>query len=275
MSSAVAEVIAEAIRDFSEHGFDSENRLNDWLGRLRIAIAANLKSLSMVDDGIRNELGAIFRRLVDKGQILRSHPTVSKFTLARIAPKLRPELDRRILASAGLIKLNRSAMVEKTLQRFSGWATSISKGGSDVDRREVKAQINKPLASLPFEERRVLIDQGAKLNSNISAVIAIENGAIAAQWFSHYRDPSYDAREVHADRDRDGKVYLIRDSWAQKQGLVKVGSAGYSDDIDQPAQLPFCRCRFIYLYSLRQLEKSAPDMLTVKGRAALEATRAA
>ncbi len=272
----IAEVIAEAVRDFAEKGFHGETQLNDWLGRLRAAIAANLRSPPAMEEAMRDALGAIFKRLVDKGQILRAHPSVSRFTLARMAPRLRPELDRRILASVNLIKLNRVQMVEKTIQRLAGWATSIPNGGSDaVDRRDVKAEIYKPLASLPFVERRVLIDQGHKLNSNISAVIAIDNGAIAAQWFSHFRDPSYNAREVHADRDRDGNVYLIRGSWAHRDGLVKVGPSGYSDDIDQPSELPFCRCRYAYLYSLRQLDKLEPDMLTVKGRQTLEATRVA
>lgn len=272
----ISEVIAEAVRDFADKGFASETQLNDWLGRLRAAIGSNLKSTPAMEEAMRDALGAIFKRLVDKGQILRAHPSVSRFTLSRMAPRLRPELDRRILASANLIKLNRAQMIEKTLQRFSGWATSVPKGGSDqVDRREIKADIFKPIASESFEVRRVLIDQGHKLNANISAVIAIDNGAIAAQWFSHYLQSGYNYREVHADRDRNGNVYLIRGSWAHKDGLVNVGSSGYSDDTDQPAELPFCRCRYVYLYSLRQLDRLQPDMLTIKGRTTLDATRAA
>jgi hypothetical protein len=272
----IAEVISEAVRDFADKGFQSESQLNDWLGRLRAAIAANLRSPPAMEEAMRDALGAIFKRLVDKGQILRAHPSVSPFALARIAPRLRPELDRRILASANLIKLNRGQMIDKTLQRFAGWATSVPRGGSDaVDRREIRTEIFKPIAQESFEVRRVLVDQGHKLNANISAVIAIENNAIAAQWFSHFRDPSYNAREVHADRDRNGNVYLIRGSWAHKDGLVKVWASGYSDDIDQPSELPFCRCRYVYVYSLRQLDKLEPDMLTVKGRQTLEATRAA
>jgi hypothetical protein len=143
-------------------------------------------------------------------------------------------------------------------------------GAAEVDRRKLKAEIARPMRQLPFIERRVLIDQGHKLNASISAVIASDNGAIAAKWFSHWRQANYDYREDH--RDRDNHVYLVRNSWAHKAGLVKVGADGYSDDMTQPAEEPFCRCKWVYIYNLRFL----PDeMLTAKGRDQLKKVKAA
>ena len=267
----IAEVLAAAIRDFAEHGFDSEQRLNDWLAQLRAAIAASVRSPPAMEAAMRDALGAIYRRLVDRGQVVRAHPGVERFTIARVAPRLRLELERRIMASAQLIRLNRAEMIDKTVRRFSGWATSVPKGGSEaVNRREVKDEVYKPLASLPFVERRVLIDQGHKLNSSISALIAQDNNAIAAQWYSRWKVAGYNYRPDH--KERDGLTYLIRDSWAHKAGLVKPGDAGYSDEITQPSVEISCRCHWNYLYHLRQLPD---DMLTVKGRATMAAARAA
>jgi hypothetical protein len=267
----ISEVLAAAIRDFADHGFDSEQRLNDWLAQLRAAINASVRSAPAMEEAMRDALTAMFRRLVDKGQIVRAHPGVERFTVARINPKLRLELERRIMASAQLIKLNRAEMIEKTVRRFSGWATSVPKGGSEtVDKREVRAEINKPLQSLPFVERRLLTDQGHKLNASISAVIAEDNNAIAAQWYSRWRSLNYNYRPDH--KERDGLIYLIRDSWAVKAGLVKVGPAGWSDEITQPGEEISCRCRWVYLYHLRQLPD---DMLAVKGKEALRQVRAA
>ena len=194
---------------------------------------------------------------------------VERFTIERIKPSLRAELDRRILASASLIRLNRDAAIEKTIQRFQGWATSIPKGGSGaVAKRETKDDIRKSLAQLPFEERRVLIDQGHKLTSSISEILATDGGAIAGVWRSHWRQSGYDYRVDH--KDRDEKVYTVRDNWAMQAGLMKVGRAGYTDDITKPGEEVFCRCYYSYLYHLRDLPAS---MLTAKGRAQLERVR--
>jgi len=220
---------------------------------------------------VKEHLETIFGRLVQKGSIARMHNGVQRFTLANIKPKLHDELTRRIMASSSLIKLNRTQMIEKTLQRFSGWASSLPAGGPAViDRRKLKEELSKPVRSLPFVERRLLIDQGHKLNASISAVVARDGGAIAARWFSHFRESGYDYREDH--RERDGKVYLLRNSWATKAGFVKPGPAGYADDITQPGEEISCRCKFVYQYHLRQLPE---EMLTEKGREALKKARAA
>jgi len=49
--------------------------------------------------------------------------------------------------------------------------------------------------------------------------------------------------------------------------LMKVGPAGYTDQITQPGEEPFCRCSYVYVYNLA----SVPDyMLTVLGIKSLE-----
>ena len=267
----VQEILTEAVRDLSEHGFDSETRLNDWLGRLRKAIRSNTKSPPAMEEAIRDALGSIYRRLTEKGQVLKQHPGIGKFTIDRIAPRLHLELERRIIASSQLIKLNCDEMREKTLRRLAGWATSIPKGGSEtVDKRKVKQEIYKPIASQPFEVRRLLIDQGHKLNASISATIAEANGVIAKQWHSRWRRPGYNYREDHKERDEN--YYLVRGSWAQEQGFVKPRPNGYTDEITQVAEEPFCSCFYTSLYHLRQLPE---DMLTEKGKEAIKAARAA
>lgn len=267
----VQEILTAAIADLEQYGFDSEERFSKWEALLREAIRAQMKSQAQIDAEMRRQLRSIYERLVERAQVLKYHPGVKKFNLATLAAHLHMNLEQRIMASAQLIRLNRDEMVNKTLRRFSGWLTSVPKGGSDtIDKRAVKEEIAKPLRQLPFAERRLLIDQSSKLNASISAVIAQDNGAIAAKWSSHWRQLNYNYREDH--KERDGKVYLVKDSWAATQGLVKVGDAGWSDEITQPAEEPFCRCRWVYMYHLRQLPDS---MLTAKGKEALTKARAA
>lgn len=263
------DVLTAAISDLAVHGYDSAERVAYWTEEIRKAAQGAMKTTAQMGEMLRHALGAVFRRQVGNLGALKRHPGVSRFTIEKVMPHLRAELDRRIMASANLIKLNREEAIEKTLRRFQGWATSIPAGGAaEPEKARTRKDLRKGLASLPFVERRVLVDQGHKLGAAVNATIAEGGGAIAARWHSNWRQPGYDYRVDHKERDQH--VYLIRDSWAAKKGLVKPGSAGYTDQITQPAEEPFCRCSYVYLYNLRQLPES---MITAKGKAELERVR--
>lgn len=255
------ETVTEAIRDIEAHGYDSPQRLDDWTRRILEAAKREMRPEQEVEALLRDSLNGIYQRLVTKGGLLKQHQ-VSRFTLERVKPKLRAELDRRIMASANLIKLNREETISNTLRRFQGWATSIPAGGSDaIDKNGTKRELRKALAQLPFRERRVIIDQGHKFNAALNNIVAMDGGAIALIWKSHYLRAGYNYREDH--KERDGRVYLIRGNWAQEKGLVKVGPDGYYDDITAVGEEVFCSCYAVYIYSLRKL----PDnMITEKGR---------
>lgn len=260
------DTVTAAVNDMAEHGFDSAERVAYWTVKIREAAEKSMRSPAQLGEMLRQALHAIYQKMVTKGGALKAHPGVGRFTIEKVMPQLRAELERRLMASASLIKLNREEAIEKTIRRFQGWSTSLPAGGSaDPDKVEAKHDIRKSMAGLPFVERRVLIDQGRKLGATISHTVAVGGNAIAGMWRSNYRQAGYDYREDH--KERDGLVYLVKGSWAQEQGLVKPGDAGYMDSITQPAEEPFCRCRFIYLYNLSQLPK---DMLTAKGQKKLE-----
>lgn len=259
------EVLTEAINDMVENGFDSMERVQYWTMRLRQSISASLIPHSQMEEALRVALQTVYRRMVEQGGIVKFHPGVGRFTLEKVRPQLRAELDRRIMASANLIKLNRARAVEQTLQRFEGWATSIPKGGTDAAKKsQVKAEQRKALVQLPFEERRVIIDQSHKLTASISETLAKDGNALAALWHSHYRQPGYDYRVHH--KERDGQVYLMRDTWALNDGLIKPGPAGYYDGITAAGEEVYCRCYIQWLYNLRDLPE---EMLTAKGKAKL------
>lgn len=260
------DVLTAAVNDMADHGYDSPERMAEWAEKIREAAKASLMSEAELTELLRRNFNSIYQRLIERGTILQLHPELTRYTLASLQPKLHAELQRRVLASADLIKLNRVQAIDKTVQRFVGWGTSIPAGGSDVVTRvETKQEIRKALSQLPFEERRVAIDQGHKFTASLSNIVALDNGALAGMWRSHWRQAGYNYREHH--RERDQHVYAVRGNWAIEAGLMKAGPDGYSDEHEQPAEWPFCRCKFQWLYSLRRL----PDvMLTQKGRATLD-----
>lgn len=266
-------VLTEAVDDLLEHGFTSQKQLDEWLQRIELTARAALVPEAVLQRSLQDALTSIYRKTVTGVGLERRHKGLNEFTLAAIKPKLRAELDRRIVASANLIRMNREASIQRTLQRFAGWATSVPAGGSDVEsRREVKQQVRRGIAGLPFEERRVIVDQSSKMVAAVDEIIAVDGGAIAAAW-RHVKEgpPAYDARPEHVARD--GKVFVFRDNWALKRGLMKLGGAQYTDQIEAPAQLPFCRCRWgQVIYSLRDLPVL---MLTERGRQELRDARRA
>jgi len=264
------QVVSEAIRYYQEHGFQSAEQLQMWVEKIRRAAVESLVPESVLNEELNRTLGGIYKRLIDDGQILKAHQGVGRFTVDRLKPKLRSELDRRLMVSRNLIKLNRQQMVEKTTQRFAGWASSIPAGGSRaVEVKDVKDNIRKALTSLPFEERRCAIDQGHKFTAALNEIIAVDGGAIAMRWHSKFRQPGYQFRRDH--KERDGNIYLLRSSWAKEKGLVKPGPAGYYDDITKVGEEVYCGCWATWLYAIRDLPE---DMLTVAGKKAIEDARA-
>jgi hypothetical protein len=259
------QALSDAIGHYVKNGYDDQHALESWVASLKSHLLAEIKSPEQIEKDVRVSLGLLFDSLITKGGVVKKMPGVSKFTLNNIRVDLRQELNRRILASANLIKLNREAQIDNTLRRFQGWATSIPPGGArSVDKRNIKMDIAKGVKRLSFEERRVQIDQGAKLSSSIHDIVAKQGGAIAVKWHSHFRQIGYDYREDH--KKRDGKIYLMRDSWAKSKGLVKPGEAGYIDEVTFFNEEPFCRCSGKYIFNIEDIPE---DMLTAKGKAAI------
>jgi hypothetical protein len=264
------ETVTAAIKDFEENGFDSVERLAFWTDKIRRAAIESLTPEHVLEDTLKQTLSGIYKRMIDDGQIIKTHVGISRFTVDRLKPKLRTELDRRMMVSRNLIKLNREAMIEKTTQRFAGWASSVPAGGSRaVEVKDVKGNIRKALTSLPFEERRCIIDQSAKFISALNDVIATDGGAIAGRWHSQWRRRGYSYRVDHKERDQ--KVYAIRGNWALEKGLMKAGPDGYTDQITKPAEEVYCGCSYQFVYNLRDLPES---MVTARGRESLTEARA-
>lgn len=262
----LAETISAAIRYFEEHGYSSADAVDQWAAAIKKAAQSEMVSEKELAQVLTRTLTKDYDRVMTS--LKREERKVPQFTLRNVQPKMRAELDRRIMASAQLIKLNREEAIEKTLRRFRGWATSVPVGGSEaVEINPVKQEVKKALKQLPFVERRVLIDQGHKLISSVNEIAAVGNGAIAMRWDSRWREAGYDYRQDH--KERDGHVYLIRGSWADERGLVKPID-GYSDELTKPGEEVFCRCKGVYIYSLGKLPS---DMLTAKGRAEQERAR--
>lgn len=262
-SNVFLKVLSEAIKDVVKHGFDSQERMDKWLANLRLAANASILSVDESSSIVARGLNKLFGRYFKTKK--KPHKGLD---VDLIIPQYRPILDRRIMASVNLIKLNRDQAIEMSLRRFSGWMSSVPIGGSaEIELSKVKKHIWKPLQSSSYEDRRLLIDQGHKMLANINATVADQYGAIGFKWHHIAPEANYDPRPEHVKRD--GHIYALRDSWAMDKGYISR-SADFDTDIDMPGQEIFCRCSAHYIYSLNDLP---PEMLTEKGREVAKAAR--
>lgn len=262
MTKRIRELVQAALDEIAASGYTSEAQLADWSQRLHATLEREMPSDREMQEALASALRSMYDRQING--LPKRFPNVSRYTLAQINPQLRAELDRRIFAGIDLIKLNKRAATQKTLQRFAGWLSSVPRGGSaQTDRRAEVTRIIKPSAQVKYEARRVAIDQGHKLLASIDHVVAHGSGAIGAIWHDRgEHDKSYDARKEHLARS--GKVFLVRDSWAIQDGLVKRGGP-YTDEVTQPAEEVFCSCYWEWVFSPRDLPR---EMLAEKGRTA-------
>lgn len=273
------QVVREAVKYFSQHGYTSERALDLWSERIAAAARDSLVSPEEASAQIARHLSAVYtrvtRRLPKHFQQLQSQTAMRMgpelffrrvSSLPELAHKMRMELDRRIAASADLIKIRREESLAATMRRWRGWASSVPPSGTPAPPSEQTNLILKDFRKVRFETNRLNIDQGHKLNSSLNATLAEGTGAIAGIWHSNWRQINYNYRPDH--KDRDLKVYTIRGNWAQERGLMKPGPDGYTDEITQPAEEVYCRCWYQYIYNLDRLPVA---MLTEKGRKALEA----
>lgn len=257
------QVLTEAINDIARRGPD-DDRLKYWLGRLTTAMELYLPSQEQDESFLKSRLGAAYRRALTPAR-LKKAGLAGVYEGADLTHEMRGQLSRYLLQSMNLIRRNRREAMETTLSRFSGWVSSVPEGGSKIiDKNKVKGHLSKRLQSQSYEGRRLATDQGHKMISAIDRVVAENTSAIAARWRSNWRRPGYNYREDH--KERDDRVYVIRGNWALQAGLMKVGKAGYTDEITQPGEEVSCSCWYEYVHSLRDLPD---DMVTAKGRATL------
>ncbi len=254
-------VLSAALKDMADHGYDSPARVRLWLGKLRTALVNAGVSEAVAQRRFRAAMGKIYDKA--RKPTPSRHVGLEPRSVGNIEYHLRPVFEARVSAGLNLIKLKRTDAIDATVKRFEGWATSLPViPNYHNDLAKARKSISKPFRQMSYEDRRLTIDQSHKLLSAISQTIADQNGAVAGKW-RHVHETAYDARPAH--EARDGKVYLVRGSWAAERGLVKRRGVDFTDEITQPAEEPFCRCWWVWIYNLDDLP---PELLTAKGRKA-------
>ena len=218
---------------------------------------------------VKPYLDALFKKEIESKRFLKHHKGIGSFTVNRLMPDYRAMLDSMNRASIDLIVLERPNSIDVSTARFSSWLMGIPKGHQvipDLYNLPAVKAITKPIDNqLSYEHSRRAIDQGHKLLTNINTVTALQGGAFAGIWHAHAKTNSYDARPEHWARNEN--LYIMRDGWAHKEGLVKKTNGMWLEDIPDPPSVPVnCTCFWEYEYQLEGIADKYPEALTQKGR---------
>jgi hypothetical protein len=100
--------------------------------------------------------------------------------------------------------------------------------------------------------------------SEVEYIFILSGKPIAAVWEYSSLDEECEFPPTVNHKQRDGRVYAVRQNWAEAESLMVVGSDGYLDEIDRPHQETGCMCHLHWLYSVSNLPE---EMLTAKGKA--------
>ena len=204
---------------------------------------------------------AKFKSQVD-GMAVHKRHNIAPYVIAALYYLLKDERDNRIQYTKTLADMRKDEAKETVMRRFAGWASSIPEGREIKASRDIVSFISKPIKELPKHQKTIIDDQSKKMISNIDSIIAREAGAVGYYWHSNFRTPGYDYRENHKHLDLDGKFIILKSSWAYRDGYIRRGNEIYQDDIEQPGELPNCKCIAKYVYSISDVPK---DCLTIKG----------
>jgi len=132
-------------------------------------------------------------------------------------------------------------------------------------------EIKKELRPLAKWDRLFYTYKARSLSAEIEHIFVLAGNPLAAIWHYSDLDAQGEYQKTYNHQQRDGQVYAIRGSWAIEKGLMKVGPAGYLDEISRPGQELGCMCSLQWVTGVRSLPDS---MITDKGRSELDSVTA-
>jgi hypothetical protein len=128
-------------------------------------------------------------------------------------------------------------------------------------------EIKKELRSLVKWDRLFYTYKAGSFAAEIEHIFVLANNPLAAIWHYSDLDAQGEYPKTYDHQSRDGLVYAVRGNWAIANGLMKVGSAGYLDEISMPRQEIGCMCSLQWVTAVRRLPG---DMITTKGNTTLD-----
>lgn len=259
-------VVNSAIDDIIKFGPNGSN-VSSWCreiqGVLNKVSMSSSDAASLVEDYHR----AYFKK-VDSAHGIPLHSVhsdnpygevdtvVGSETYGEIRARATSALERVVSAARADSDVFRSREIREALDVFENWANSVPSGGSkEKVYRLNAADVRGAIKSVASWDKRFFISHRRDFTSELDYLFKAQRGAIAARW-EWYRYPEDDPHE-----DLNGKIFLVRGSWAHERGLIKTEGMEFLDERALPG-VANCTCSCCYLNALRALPLA---MLTEEG----------
>lgn len=271
----------------------SAKKLEEVLKKYRGLTEKKLESfLISVTPKVRTTLRRAYNQYLSGGYAERNLK-IKPYKLRDLAPSFRRELDNHVVNSLALIKTQNMQTMYKLEKTFRNWATVPAKElrASLTDPVKITSNLKKEIINdkeLRYQNERhlrfILKDQTNKLNSAMDKITADNLGAIGFIW-RNSRDqrvvgnpgglyPEVSNPKVHGNHyEREGKLYLYKDSWALKNGYIAPrAGVSFSDSIqDGMPGIPIgCRCYAESIYNLEDIPTKFHAIITKKGQEFLD-----
>lgn len=277
---------AESLAEKGRLSTASAKQLDRLLATYRNVTEEELRSLiDSLGPELRREYKKAYYKYVNGGY-KTAHPHIQGYKIAELKPDYRKAVQNSVDNSLALIKTQNAEFMAQMQARFRNWATIPSSEirGDSANPDRMKAYLKNEVLQLPEVKKSItahqhfiIVDQTRKLISNMDAITAKEGRAIGLIWHNRrdgrvvgrpggmYPEPT----EKHGDHwDREGKLYLIKDSWAVLRNLLKKsGDVLYDTDLsDGKPGIPIgCRCWAEYIYAIELIPEKYRDCITEKG----------
>lgn len=234
-----------------------------------------------LEPDLRREYKKAYYKYINGGY--KQHfPGVKAYRLEDMKPAYRKEVQNSVDNSLALIKTQNQEFMRKMQDRFRNWATipTPEMRGPQATTTYLRLEIMKApevREEMTAHQHFIIEDQTRKLIANMNEITASESGAIAFIWHNR-RDKKVTGApgglnkptEKHGDHwEREGKLYLVKGSWALKRGLLKkTPDVWYDTDIPdgKPGMPVGCRCYSSWITDIESIPEAYRDLLTEKGR---------
>lgn len=234
------------------------------------------KFIKKLEPNLRREMRTIYKKWL-RGGYKKYFPYLKPYRLEELKPKFRKELDDKVVNSLSLIKTQEHEFMSAIENRFRNWATISSEQLRGRTQEEKNKMIREQIGYASTKHQQfVITDQTRKLIGSLNELTAKEAGAIAGIWHNQ-RDKrvvgnpngKYKPTSIHENHwAREGKLYILRDSWAVKRGYLEPkNKITYAEDIsDGMPSIPIgCRCYFEYIFNLDEIPQKFQEIITESG----------
>lgn len=239
------------------------------------------KVLKSVNKEVRSKLKNEYNRFIKKG-IFKTSPLLQKYKIEDLKPDFKKELEIRTNVSLSYITTQDRNTVEEIKNRLMNFA-SIPHNSKNLEELEydffndvIPADVKKNYKTSSWQNM-IIRDQSHKLVSNMTYITAMKNNAIGFIWknrkdirvVGNPQGKYKKGNKMHNNHwEREGKLYLFRDSEALKKGLIKkTKDVKYADEIEDglPGIPINCRCTMRLIYRLYEIPKEYKSIITKKG----------